>query len=232
MGAARVAGNTSTAELGNADCGGRSSGEGDSDRGSEVELEEIKQFNIELNGNTNVEGEGLRDGDGAVSGLDEDSGVVEEADPDGNVGTGTNVEAENVKVSIELKTGTETETKAELNLSRQVHLGTNSNGQRLGSQTLKMGVDNLLGKQVDLNVGVSRDDDVETSKDLDGGIDANHEIEGESSAEVDLKEAWDLNGKLLRGEQLNRLEDTGSGTESQLDVSLDISQADADSGSN
>jgi hypothetical protein len=211
-----------------ANLGLSSSSKGDGQGRSKADVENVADLNVELDSETKSKSNELIDGDGAVVGGDENGSVLEKADPDRNLGTSLDVENGNVKLGLKIDLGSETEAKSERNLSREVDLGSDANGESLGNKTLKGDVNDLLGDKRNLNESLLTEGKVDTSGQVNSSIDTDDKVKSESSTGLSLKETGDLKLKSRRSEKFNGFVDSGGSRDVELDVSLDSAKTNTD----
>lgn len=210
-----------------ADLGLSSSSKGDGQGRSKADVENVADLNVELDSETKSKSNELIDGDGAVVGSDEDSSVLEKADPDSNLGTSLDVENGNVKLGRKIDLSSEAEAKSERNLSREVDLGSNANGESLGNKTLKGDVNDLLGEKRNLNESLLAEGKVNTSGQVNGSIDTDDKVKSEGSTGVSLEKTGDLKLKSSRSEKFNGFVNGSGSRNVELDVGLDSTKTNA-----
>lgn len=204
-----------------ADLGLSSRSKGDGQGRSKADVENVADLNVELDGETKGKSNELIDGDGAVVGGDEDSSVLEKADPDSNLGTSLDVENGNVKLGRKIDLSSEAEAKSERNLSREVDLGSNADGESLGDKTLKGDVDDLLGQKRNLNESLLAKGKVNTSGQVNSSIDTDDKVKSQGSTGLSLKKTGDLKLESSRSEKFNRFVNGSGSRNVELDVGLD-----------
>jgi hypothetical protein len=220
--------NTSRATVGHADLGLGSSSKLDGQGRSKVEFEDVTNLNIELDSETKSEGNDLVDGNKAVVGGDESSGVLEKADPDSNLGASFDIENGDVEVGFQVDFGSETEAKLKVDSGREINIGSDTEGKGLGDKSLEGDIDNVLGEKRNLDESLLAESKVDTSRKINSGVNTDNEVEGKSSTGLGLKKARNLNLESRRGKKLNRLVDSSWGRNVDLNVSLDSTETNAD----
>lgn len=90
--------------------------------------------------------------------------------------------------------------------------------------------DDLGGEHVDLDERVLGEVDVETGRQVDGGVEADNEIQSKGKAGLNVEQAGDVQRQLAGGDKLGGLKDLGVGLDIELDVGLDTAQVDGDRG--
>lgn len=213
-----------------ADLGLSSSSKGDGQGRSKADVENVADLNVELDSEAKGESNELIDGDGAVVGGDENGSVLEKADPDSNLGTGLDVENGNVKLGRKIDLSSETEAKSKRNLSREVNLGSNANGESLGNKTLKGDVNDLLGEKRNLNESLLAESKVNTSGQVNSSIDTNDKVKSEGSTGLSLEKAGDLKLESRRSEKFNGFVNGSGSRNVKLDVSLNSTKTNTDTG--
>jgi hypothetical protein len=219
---------TSRAAVGLANLGLGGSGEGDGKSGSKADVEDITNLDVKVNSETKSKGNDLVDGDSTVVGGDEGSSVLEEADPDSNLGTSLDLKDRDVKLGLKVDLGSETKAKLKSNLSRKVDISSNTNGESLGDEAIKGNINNLLGQERNLNESLLAESKVDTSRKVNSSVNSDNKVKSKSSTGLSLKKTRDLEVKSGRSEEFNGLVDGGGSGDVNLDVGLDTAETNAD----
>jgi hypothetical protein len=186
-----------------ANLGFGSSGEGDGKSGSEADVEDIANLDVKVNSKTKSESNHLVDRDSTVVSGDEGSSVLEEADPDGNLGTSLNLKDRDIKVGLKVDLSSETKAKLDSNLSRKVDISSNTNGESLGDKAIKGNINNLFGQERNLNESLLAESKVDTSRKVNSSINSDNKVKSKSSTGLGLKKTGDLEVKSGRSEEFN-----------------------------
>lgn len=196
-----------------ADINASASGKGDEDGRSKVEVENIADGSVELNGNTSNERKGLLAGDRAlVIGVDLDQGgcVVEQVDPYSHLSTGADVKAKDVQTGLDADGSAQAEAESQIDSNLEIDISTQGNGESLSNKTLtvtelegivkerwvqehsQVGVDDLLGQEADLDKCQVRQCQVDTSLNIDGSGEGKSEVKPKSDSSIYLEQTGKL----------------------------------------
>ncbi|CEI61893.1 unnamed protein product [Fusarium venenatum] len=215
-------------------------GKTDRQVGDEVE-ETTGEVPLLVNSETEVAAERASDIDTSRSTAANLSRVVEEREPDtsteASISTSLASETKDrdLETTRDSKLRTESETDLKIDTSTKLDISTDTDGESLGDKTFKRSVDNLLGEKVNVDVGIGRELDVDTSGEINGLATADDKINGNSSLDGSLQisidlEARDGNTELGGSEEFDGLMDGSRSREIDLDVSRDTTEANTDVG--
>jgi hypothetical protein len=169
-------------------------GKRNNDTRRQAEIKAATNVDVKFNCDTEGQREALRNSDRACRRRDNDGSDIAEAEPDCKIGAGANVKTNDVKLSRESELGAQPQPDVDGNGGGQIDLGADGNGHRRDTQVVKAAVHNLEGQGRDFDIAALREDNLEAGRHVYGGGDAEHQVEGQGGADVELDQAGHADG--------------------------------------